>query len=235
MSDATCSTPACTRASRTLPSRSRSLYAIASVLAIVVTLAPGIGAAQDRRSTLAGFQYDPSLPTLKQVVGHDHGEEVTTPEEMTVYLRALALAAPTRTRLVEYGRTWEGRPLLLLAIATPARIASLDAIKQDLRRLADPRGLSSSEIDDLVDRTPIVVALLHSVHGNEISPGGAALLEAYHLLAARNDPRVDTILEHAIVLIDPLQNPDGRARMAQGDAQRTSRGAGCLRAGGRAR
>ena len=35
---------------------------------------------------------------------------------------------------------------------------------------------------------------------------------AYHLLAAQNDPRATTILENAVVLIDPAQNPDGRAR-----------------------
>ncbi len=191
-------------------------FTVLSLLGALTALLPATGTAQDRQATLAAFRYDSSVPTLKQVVGHDHGEEVTTPEEMTMYLRALAAAAPTRTRLVEYGRTWEGRPLHLLAVAAPARIAALDDIKRDLRRLADPRGLPAGEADALVSRTPVVVALLHSVHGNEISPAGAALLEAYHLLAVTNDPRVDAIREHAIVLIDPLQNPDGRARMAQG-------------------
>lgn len=171
-----------------------------------------LASSQDRSALLARFSYDPSIPTMATVVGHDHGAEVTSPEGIVTYLRALAAAAPDRTRLVEYGRTWEGRPLVLLAIASPAHVARLDALKADYRRLADPRTLSKAEADGLVRQLPVVVALVHSVHGNEISPAGAALLEAYHLLAARNDPRVDRIREQAIVLIDPLQNPDGRAR-----------------------
>ena len=64
----------------------------------------------------------PAIPTIKSVLGHDFGDEVSSPEEIAIYLRALAAAAPDRTRLVEYARTWEGRPLHVLAIASPARI-----------------------------------------------------------------------------------------------------------------
>ena len=59
---------------------------------------------------------------------------------------------------------------------------------------------------------PVVVWLVHGVHGNEISSSDAALLEAYHLLAAQGDADVDLVLRDALVLIDPMQNPDGRAR-----------------------
>src|SRR5687768_5056405 len=58
-----------------------------------------------------GAKYDPAIPTLQQVVGHEHGLEITTPDAIGVYLGALAKAAPTRTKLVEYARSWEGRPL----------------------------------------------------------------------------------------------------------------------------
>ena len=53
---------------------------------------------------------------------------------------------------------------------------------------------------------------MHAVHGDEISSSDAALMEAYHLLAARGDAAVDAILRESIVIIDPLENPDGRAR-----------------------
>ena len=58
-----------------------------------------------------GTHYDASIPTLKHVVGHDFGEEITTPDQIVAYLQALRNAAPDRTRLVEYARSWEGRPL----------------------------------------------------------------------------------------------------------------------------
>lgn len=48
-----------------------------------------------------GATYDPVIPTLRQVVGHDPGAEITTTEQVGIYLRALQAAAPTRTRLVE--------------------------------------------------------------------------------------------------------------------------------------
>jgi len=46
-----------------------------------------------------GTTYDPAIPTVKSVLGHDFGEEISSPEEITLYLKALAAAAPDRTRL----------------------------------------------------------------------------------------------------------------------------------------
>jgi hypothetical protein len=85
-------------------------------------------------------------------------------------------------------------------------------VKADLKKLADPRGVSAAEQARLVKEMPVVVWLVHGVHGNEISSSDAAILEAYHLLASQGDADVDTVLREALVLIDPMQNPDGRAR-----------------------
>jgi hypothetical protein len=159
-----------------------------------------------------GAAYDPKIPTIKQVLGHEYGEKITAPEEIPIYLRALHQAAPDRTRLTEYARSWEGRPLWLFVIASPARLAALEAVKADLRRLADPRGLPDADADRLVRTLPAVTWLMHGVHGNEISSSDAALAEAYHLLAAQNDPDVELVRRDSIVVIDPMQNPDGRAR-----------------------
>jgi len=100
----------------------------------------------------------------------------------------------------------------MLVIGSPDRMARLDAIKADLRRLADPRTLEGDKAERLVAELPVVTALVHGVHGNEISSSGAAMAEAYHLLAAQGDATVDLILRESLVLIDPMQNPDGRAR-----------------------
>ena len=159
-----------------------------------------------------GTRYDASIPTLKQVVGHEPGARVTAPEEIVRYLRALSEAAPERTRFVKYAETWEGRPLVALLVASPERIRQLDAIRAGLQRLANPAALGASEVESLIRQLPVMVVLTHGVHGNEISSGEAAMAEAYHLLAAQNDPNVDVIRREAIVLVDPMQNPDGRAR-----------------------
>jgi hypothetical protein len=137
---------------------------------------------------------------------------ITPPDGVAEYLRALHEAAPDRTRLVEYARSWEGRPLWLFIVGSPERMARLDDVQAGLRRLADPRGLAAAEADRLVRELPAVTWLMHGVHGNEISSSDAALAEAYHLLAAQGDADVETILRESIVVIDPMQNPDGRAR-----------------------
>ena len=159
-----------------------------------------------------GAKYDPAIPTLKSVLGHDHGEVITPPEGVAQYLQALQKAAPTRSRLIEYARSWEGRPLWLFVIGSPERIAKLEQVKSDLQRFGDPRRTSAADADRLLKELPVVVWLIHGVHGNEISSADAALVEAYHLLASQGDAGVDTVLRDALVLIDPMQNPDGRAR-----------------------
>ncbi|MGE0453292.1 MAG: M14 family zinc carboxypeptidase [Vicinamibacteria bacterium] len=159
-----------------------------------------------------GARYDSRIPTLAQVAGHAVSDEVSSPEEIVAYLKALAAAAPERTRLVRYAESWEGRPLYYLAIASPERMARIDAVKAGLRRLADPRGLPAGEAEALVRELPVVTWLIHGVHGNEASSGGAAMALAHHLLAAQGDAEADRILRESVVLIDPMQNPDGRAR-----------------------
>ena len=159
-----------------------------------------------------GTRYDPDIPTLEEVAGHDFGEVITPPADVIRYMEALAAAAPERTHLIRYAESWEGRPLVILVIGSAERMARLEVVKADLARLADPRGLSDDEAEALVAQLPVVTALMHSIHGNEISPAGAAMAEAYHLLAATGDADVDLILSESLVLIDPLENPDGRNR-----------------------
>ena len=149
-------------------------------------------------------EFDPAVPTLTDVVGHAPGERITSPEEATRYIQALAEVAPDRVRLVQYATSWEGRPLHYLVFTSPTNMARLDAIQSDLATIAAGRSGNGSAIP--------VTWLGFSVHGNEISPADAGLVMAYHLLAARSDARVEQILAETIVILDPLQNPDGRAR-----------------------
>ena len=157
--------------------------------------------------------YDPSIPTLKAVVGHEPGEAITTPEDIGRYLDALAKAAPDRTRLVRYATSWEGRPLHYLIVGSRERMARLDDVRRGMQTLA----AGTSEAAALVADLPVVVWLIHGVHGNEISSSDAALAEAYHLLAARGNADADLTVRDALVIIDPMQNPDGRQRFITGN------------------
>ncbi len=159
-----------------------------------------------------GVRYDPAIPTLEQVVGHAFRERVTTPDQIVRYFEALHEAAPERTRLIRYAESWEGRPLVVLVVGSTERIARLEAVRAGLDSLADPRGLTDADAERLLADLPVVTMILHGIHGNEISSNGAGMAEAYHLLAARGDADVDMVLRESLVLIDPMENPDGRNR-----------------------
>jgi hypothetical protein len=159
-----------------------------------------------------GATYDSGIPTFQKVLGFEAGERLSSPAQVKQYFDALAAAAPGRIKVFEYGRSWEKRPLIYAAISSEANIRRLDQIRASMKRLADPRKISDGEARKLTGTLPAVIMLAYSVHGNEVSCTDAAMMAAYHLLASRNDKMTAGILQNTVVLIDPLQNPDGRNR-----------------------
>ncbi len=156
-------------------------------------------------------RYDASIPTLEQTTGHSWGEKITMHHEAVHYLRALAEASP-KVKLITFGETWEGRSLNYVIVASEANMARLDDVQKANLSLTDPRNLGENDANDLIENSPSIVWLSYGVHGNEISSPDAALLTAYHLAAAQGDTLTDTVLQNSIVIIDPMQNPDGRDR-----------------------
>lgn len=155
-----------------------------------------------------GSTYDPRIPTFQQVLGYEPGARITSHAGAIRYLDALAAASP-QVKVFEYGASWEGRKLIYAAIGSASNIEKLTAIRSGNARLADPRRTPEGDARKLISELPAVVWLGGGVHGDEISSPEALLLTAYHLLAARNDKMVESILAQDLVLIDPMQNPDG--------------------------
>ncbi|GGY42257.1 M14 family metallopeptidase [Parvularcula lutaonensis] len=179
----------------------RSLFASVAVLA----------ASAHAELPFTDGSYAAGVPTMQTVLGHVNGAEITAPDEAIRYLEKLQAAAPERMKLIQYAESWEGRPLVYAVIGGEENISRIDEIKEGLDRLASGV-LSEEERDALVEELPAVTWLAYGVHGNEITSTDAGLALAYHLLAARDDATVDEILDETIVIIDPMQNPDGRAR-----------------------
>ncbi|HYN21149.1 MAG TPA: hypothetical protein VE078_09330, partial [Thermoanaerobaculia bacterium] len=71
---------------------------------------------------------DERLPRPDSVLGYSLGSRFTHWDRIVDYLEQLAAASP-RVKLMEYGRTYEGRPLILLAISSPANIQRLEEIR----------------------------------------------------------------------------------------------------------
>jgi hypothetical protein len=160
-------------------------------------------------------QYNTNIPTHSQVLGYKVGERITNYADMLRFFEALETAAPERIKLFEYGKTWEGRKLIYVAIGAPELISDLDGFAKNMQKLSDPRVINKQQANDLKATLPSSVWLEYGVHGNEISSTDAAMMTAYHLLAAPDEATNKKILNNTIVFIDPLQNPDGRTRFTQ--------------------
>lgn len=186
-----------------------SAAALASMLVLLALSTP----LSSQHGVAEGGPYDPSVPVPSSVLGYELGERFTPHHLILRYAGALAEASP-RVRLDTVAYSHEGREVLLATVTSESNQARLSEIQRAARRLADPRGASSSELAGLVASTPTIVWLGYSVHGNEASGVEAALATLYEL-AAGLDAQTEMMLDSVVVLIDPVQNPDGHERHVQ--------------------
>jgi len=190
---------------------------LAQAPSTVSTSSSGLLAPLSRGETLDLPSLDPGVPRPDAFLGYPLGSRFTSWDRIVAYLEALDAASP-RVKSWEYGRTYEGRPLKLVAVSAPENLERLEEIRGDSLRLADPAGLGAEERERIARRAPLVVWLAYGVHGNESSSAEAAMAAAYVLAAAEGETA--GMLKDVVVLIDPLQNPDGRERYVSGYKQR---------------
>jgi len=160
-----------------------------------------------------GGDYDPAFPTQEKLLGFQSGDRVATPAELLAAFTAWDQAS-AKAQLFEHAKSYEGRPLVHLAISSEKNIARLAEIKAGMAKLADPRGVSDAERKKLVDTLPGVAWLGYSIHGPETSGADAALAVAYHLLADKS-AATQKLLDDLVIVINPSVNPDGRHRYGQ--------------------
>ncbi len=158
-----------------------------------------------------GTTYDPKVPVPDSLLRQPLGTFTAHHAEILAALRAMAVGSP-RMKIFTFGRTHEGRELVGVIIASTENMARLDAIKADLGKLADPRGVAQAELDRIVANTPAVAWLGFSIHGDEMSGADASLAVAYQF-AAGTSADVTDVLKDVVIVIDPALNPDGRERI----------------------
>ena len=186
----------------------------APLLVALLVLSPRALPAQHALVASSGADaYDPAIPTPRSVLGYEVGERFTPHHQLMRYLERLAAASP-RIRLDTVAHTFEGREVMLAIVTSEANQARIDAIRADAARLADPRGASDAELNAVVARTPAIAWMGYTVHGPEASGAEAAIALLYQLAAGR-DAETRMLLDSLVVLVDPLQNPDGHERHAQ--------------------
>jgi len=148
------------------------------------------------------------VPSPAQVLGYELGERFTTVAGVAHYFSALAEASPL-VSVHPYGETLEGRPLTQILVASEAHRARLEEVLELNRELTDPE-TPPARAREIVQGNPAVVYLSYGVHGNESSSSEAALWTAYDL--ARGAPDLAGVLDSLVVIMEPMVNPDGRAR-----------------------
>lgn len=175
-----------------------------------------IANAQDGFEFWPNADYDPAIPTVESVLGYAPGQRITWHRDTLRYFEALRSSQPERVSVHHYATSWEGRELIYVVITSPENMARIDDIKHGMQSLRNAGSTSRAEANAIIQSGPAVTWLAYSIHGNEASSTDAAMLTAYHLLASRGDARVAEILRDTVVVIDPLQNPDGRDRFIHG-------------------
>ena len=143
----------------------------------------------------------------------DYATRVATPEQITSALKRWADQSD-KLKVVEYARSHEKRPLHAVFISSSKNLKNLDSIKDKITQLSDARITNDRQARSLIDELPAVAWMAYSIHGNETSGADAALGVIYHLIASEDKDILD-LLDDMIIIIDPLMNPDGRARFAK--------------------
>src|SRR5262249_45678757 len=86
------------------------------------------------------------LPTPESVFGFLPGADykLATYDQSVDYFRKLA-ATTRHMRIVEAGKTTQGRPMYFALVSSPDNLARIDRYREIARRLAHPEGLSETE------------------------------------------------------------------------------------------
>ncbi|MGH9967453.1 MAG: M14 family metallopeptidase [Pyrinomonadaceae bacterium] len=112
-----------------------------------------------------------------------------------------------RLKLVEIGKTAEGRTMLMAIITSPENHKKLDRYKEISRRLALAEGLSDDQARALAAEGKAVVWIDGGLHATEVL-GAQQLMEMVYQMVSRSDPETVRILKDDILLAVCV-NPDG--------------------------
>ena len=158
-------------------------------------------------------EYIETIDKPNKFLGFEYATRVATPEQITAAIQAWSKQSD-RLKVIEYARTHENRPLHAVFITSPKNLNNLDQIKDKVTKLSDARLTNDRTAKSLIDELPAIAWMAYSIHGNETSGADAALGIIYHLIASK-DKDVIEMLDEMVVIVDPVMNPDGRARFAK--------------------
>jgi Zinc carboxypeptidase len=152
------------------------------------------------------------IPSPKAVLGYHIGApyKLTYYADILKYYRALAAATP-RVKIETIGKSDEGRELVVVWVSSDDNIKNLQKNRDNLAKIADPRGLTQDQIKQLIATTKPHYHFMGGLHSGETGPS-EMLMELCYRLATETSPLIKGIRDNVIVSITPVADPDGRDR-----------------------
>lgn len=129
-------------------------------------------------------------------------------KQIKSYFHALDAASP-RVDVQVLGKTVLGEDMIVAVISSEENIRNQIRIKEQAKRLADPRGLSDADADALVRDGKAIVLVTCNIHSTEIAASQMAM-EWAHALATATDAETKKRLDNVVLLLVPSLNPDGQ-------------------------
>jgi hypothetical protein len=137
-------------------------------------------------------------------IGDDY--QLATYTQFAAYWRTLDRESE-KMKVVEIGRTAEGRPQLMAIVTSPENHRRLEKYREISRRLAYAEGLDDEAARALAREGKGVVWIDGGLHANEVL-GAHQLLETVYQLVTRTDAETMRFLDDLVILAVHA-NPDG--------------------------
>lgn len=137
-------------------------------------------------------------------LGYKLGEKFTPHYRVIEYFKYVS-SVSKNVKLQSYGKTYEGRPLLVAFVSSNQHISNLEHIRSNNLRLS---GMNNGQVSG---SQPAIIWLSYNVHGNEAVATETSMQTIFDLINP-DTSRTKTWLENTVVVIDPCVNPDGRER-----------------------
>lgn len=152
----------------------------------------------------SGYNVQAQVKSPAEFLGYELGEHFTPHHQVLAYVKHVAEQS-SMVQYQKYGLTNERRELGIVMISSEGNMNRLQEIRSNnLKRT----GLLDGEPTS--DKTAIVW-LSYNVHGNEASCSEAAMNTLWELVRSENSLSKEW-LDDAVVIMDPVVNPDGRDR-----------------------
>src|SRR5580658_4498965 len=184
-----------------------------------------LAAALSAVSVLA--QTEPKVTTPKSFLGFNLGDDymVANYSQLEAYWKKLA-SESDRMKLVNIGKTEEGRDQWMAIISSPANIKDLERYKRISQRLAHAEGVTEAEAHELAAEGKAVVWIDGGLHASE-SVGSQQLMETVYQMVSRTDPDTLRFLND-VILLCVQANPDGQELIANWYMHGNEKGEGPL-------